>query len=53
MTNLVSLHFDVIVYCQDELAEDLCKDLALFLQESWFNGEDVLEVKCKGYDLIN
>ena len=27
MTNLVNLHFDVIVYCQDELAEDLCKDL--------------------------
>ena len=36
-----------------KLANDLGKDLATFLEESWFNGEDVLEVEFKDYSVIN
>jgi len=44
MTNVCSLTFEVICYVHDENADDLGKDLAKFLEESWFNGEDILEV---------
>lgn len=53
MTNLVKLKFIVKCYVHDENAKDLGEDLALFLQESWFNGEDVLEVEFEDYDIIN
>ena len=53
MTNLVRLHFDVVCYVHEELADDLGKDLATFLEESWFNGEDVFEVEFKDYSVIN
>ena len=50
---VISLHFNIICNCKEELAEELGRELALFLQESWFNGEDVLEVEFKDYDIIN
>lgn len=31
----------------------LGEELALWLQESWFNGEDVLEVEFEDYDVVN
>ena len=41
------------VTCQvDEKCDDLGEELAEFLQESMFNGEDVLEVKFKNCDYI-
>jgi len=47
------LHFFILCYVHDENAEELGKELALWLQESWFNGEDVLEVEFEDYDIIN
>lgn len=47
MTNLVAC------YVHDENAKELGEELALFLQESWFNGEDVLEVEFEDYDIVN
>ena len=53
MTNLVAMHFIVKCYVHDENAKELGKELALWLQESWFNGEDVLEIEFDDYDVIN
>lgn len=52
MTNVCKLNFDVTVEVHDECAEDLGKDLATFLKESWFNGEDVLDVEFVDYKVI-
>ena len=52
MTNLCKLHFDVTVHVHSENADDLGEDLAAFLLESWFNGDDVLEVEYKGHDVV-
>lgn len=52
MVNLVKLNFDVTVECHEELANDLGNDLAIFLKESWFNGEDVLDVEFVDYKVI-
>lgn len=46
MTNIVKLNFEVICEC-DGNPDELGRDLAAWLQESWFNGEDVLEVNYK------
>ena len=48
----IKLNFDVTVECHDELASDLGKDLAVWLKESWFNGEDVLDVEFIDYKVI-
>ena len=53
MTNLVAMHFVVKCYVHDENAKELDEELALWLQESWFNGEDVLEVEFEDYDIVN
>ena len=53
MTNLVAMHFIVKCYVHDENAKELGEELALWLQESWFNGEDVLEIEFDDYDVIN
>ena len=53
MTNLVAMHFIVKCYVHDENAKELGEELALFLQESWFNGQDVLEVEFEDYDIVN
>ena len=53
MANLVSMKFKVKCYVHDENAKELGKELALFLQESWFNGEDVLEVEFEDYNIVN
>lgn len=45
MTNICTLTFDVTCHVHDECADDLGKDLAIFLQESFFNGEDIIEVE--------
>ena len=52
MVNLVKLQFDVTVECHDELASDLGYDLAKWLRESWFNGEDVLDVEFVDYKVL-
>lgn len=52
MVNLIKLNFDITVECHDELAKDLGEDLALWLKESWFNGEDVLDVEFIDYKVI-
>ena len=52
MTNICKLKFSVACHVHDECANDLGEDLARFLEESWFNGEDVLEVEYIGYDVI-
>ena len=53
MVNLVKLNFNILCYVHDECADDLGKDLALFLRESWFNGEDVLDVEYIDYEVVN
>ena len=52
MTNVCKLHFDVSIHVHSECADDLGEDLAKWLFESWFNGDDVLEVEYKGHDVI-
>ena len=52
MTNLCKLNFKVTCHVHDECAEDLGKDLARFLKESWFNGEDVLDVEFIDYEVV-
>lgn len=52
MTNVCKLHFDVTVHVHDECADDLGDELAAWLLESWFNGEDMIDVEYKGHDVI-
>ena len=52
MVNLVKLNFNITVECHDELAKGLGEDLAVWLKESWFNGEDVLDVEFIDYEVI-
>ena len=49
---LCKLNFEITVNVQDEPVDELGNELATFLQESWFNGEDVLEVKYKNHKPI-
>ena len=45
----ITLSFDVTINADNiDFDDDLGNDLAIFLQESFFNGEDVLEVSYKG-----
>ena len=49
----VSLHFKIMVNVEEVNGiDDLGKELAIFLQESFFNGEDVLEVEYTGHSKI-
>ena len=52
MTNTCKLHFTITCYVHDECADDLGKDLVKFLEESWFNGEDVLEVEYIDHEVL-
>ncbi len=52
MTNICKLSFEITCNVHDENAEDLGKDLAVWLRESWFNGEDVLDVEFIDYKVI-
>lgn len=52
MNDEVKLIFECAVRCSPEYAEDLGKDLALWLRESWFNGEDVIDVEFIDYKVI-
>lgn len=52
MTDVVKLHFMITVEVPGECADDLGVELAEFFQESWLNGDDILEVKYVGYDII-
>ena len=52
MTNLIKLNFDITVECHEESANDLGEDLARWLRESWFNGEDVIDVEFIDYKVI-
>ena len=52
MTNICVLTFEITCHVHDECAEDLGKDLATFLEESWFNGEDVIGVEYKDYKVV-
>lgn len=52
MVNLIKLHFEITYNVHDENAEDLGRDLAKWLRESWFNGEDVLDVEFRDYEVI-
>lgn len=52
MTNVCKLIFEVECNVHDECADDLGKDLAIFLLESFLNGEDVIDVKYKGHKVI-
>ena len=45
----VGLFFKVTVDVEEDSVESLGRDLAAFLRESWFNGEDVLDVEFTGY----
>lgn len=49
----VDLHFKVAVNLEEiTKVDDLGKELAIFLAESFFNGEDVLEVEYTGHSKI-
>lgn len=52
MTNICKLTFEITCHVHDECADDLGKEMAIFLQESWFNGEDILEVEYKSHKTI-
>ncbi len=53
MTNICKLTFEITCHIHDECADDLGKDLARWLKESWFNGEDVLDVEYIKYNIID
>lgn len=49
----INLHFDVIVNVEEvSEIDDLGNELAIFLAESFFNGEDVLEVEYVGHNVM-
>ena len=49
----VKLNFDITIECHDdESVEVLGKDMTFWLEESWFNGEDVLDVEFIDYKVI-
>ena len=52
MTNVCKLNFNITCEVHDECARDLGEDLAVWLKESWFNGEDVLDVEFVDYKVI-
>ena len=52
MSDLVKLNFSVTCEVDKDYAEDLGKDLAKWLRESWFNGEDVIDVEFIDYKVI-
>ena len=48
----IILKFEVTITDKDiDFSDDLGEDLATFLQESFFNGDDVLDVSYKGHRL--
>ena len=47
------LTFDITCRIDDSYADELGEELSVWLLESWFNGEDVLDVEFKGYEVIN
>ena len=53
MVNLVKLHFNIMCYVHDECVDDLGHDLAMWLKEEWFNGEDMIDVEYVDYEIIN
>lgn len=48
--NEITLKFELNVKCEKEYADELGEDLAIFLMESFFNGEDYLQVNYTGHD---
>ena len=52
MTNICKLIFGVSCNVHSECADELGGDLARFLEESWFNGEEVLEVEYLTYVVV-
>lgn len=53
MSNVCELKFGVFINIESEYADDLGKELAAFLQETFFNGEDVVEVSYLGHEVIS
>lgn len=47
----VTLQFDVDIEWHNTDVDDLGRDLAVFLRESFFNGEDVCDVRYTGNKL--
>ena len=52
MTNVCELKFGIFVNVNSEDADEVGKELAAFLRESFFNGEDVVEVSYLGHEVI-
>ena len=52
MTNVCELSFVVTCHVHDECADELGEDLAAWLLESWFNGEDMINVEYKGHKVV-
>ena len=52
MVNLVKLHFDCIVECDYQYADDLGSDIATDLLNEWDNGVDYLEWVYTGSELM-
>ena len=52
MVNLVKLHFDCVVECDYQYADELGSDIATDLLNEWDNGEDYLDWIYTGCDLM-
>ena len=48
---MTKLKFSVL--CECDSPDEVGKELAIFLQESWFNGDEVLEVDYNGYEVVS
>lgn len=53
MVETCNLKFKMSCKLESEYADEIGKDLAVFLRESFFNGEDVLDVKYCGHEVIS
>ena len=51
MEEICDLKFKITCKVNKKYADNLGKDLATFLEESWFNGEDTIKVSYEGFDL--
>ena len=52
MTNIIKLHFECIVKCNKEYADELGRDIASDLLGEWDNGVDYLEWNFIGSELV-
>ena len=52
MTNTVRLTFEITAYCHDENTDQLGKIIEDYLRHCWLDGDDILDIEYKGYEVL-